>query len=101
MALDMLFSVSRLGGIIGYSGAFYPPANVSQLSSSPILLVHGTIDVVVPYAAMQLAQNQLRKLGLNVMTQTCPGLGHSIDEAGLMAGLDFIRYQQQNQPLAL
>ncbi len=101
MALDMLFSVSRLGGIIGYSGAFYPPANVSQLSSSPILLVHGTIDVVVPYAAMQLAQNQLRKLGLNVMTQTCPGLGHSIDEAGLMAGLDFIRYQQQNQPIAL
>ena len=101
LALDMLFSISRLGGIVGYSGAFYPSANATPLSPSPVLLVHGTTDMVVPYTAMQLAQTQLRQLGVNVMTQTCPSLGHGIDEAGLMAGLDFITHQHQNQPIAL
>ncbi len=100
LALEMLFSVSRLGGIIGYSGAFYPPV-AAPLSPPPVLLVHGTTDMVVSYVMMQAAQTQLRQLGVNVMTQTCSGLGHSIDEAGLMAGLDFIRYQHQNQPIAL
>jgi len=101
LALEMLFCISKLGGIIGYSGAFYPPANVSSLSSTPILLVHGTADTVVPYGTLQIAQSQLRQLGVNVMTKTCTGLGHSIDESGLMAGLDFIQHQQQEQPLAL
>lgn len=101
MALEMLFSISKLGGIIGYSGAFYPPARAKPLSPSPVLLVHGTADVVVPYSAMQAAQTQLRQLDVNVMTKTCTGLGHSIDESGIMAGLDFITHQQQNQPIAL
>lgn len=101
MALEMPFCISKLGGIIGYSGAFYPPSSVSALSPTPILLVHGTADTVVPYAALQTAQSQLRQLGVNVMTKTCPGLGHSIDESGLMSGLDFIRHQQQEQPIAL
>lgn len=101
MALDMLFGIARLGGIICYSGAFYPPENAQPLSNSQVLLVHGTTDMVVPYPAMQLAQKQLRQYGLNVMTHTCPDLGHSIDEAGLMMGLDFIKYQQENQPIAL
>jgi phospholipase/carboxylesterase len=101
LALDMIYSMARIGGIVGYSGAFYPPANATPLSSVPVLLVHGTADLVVPYTSLQLAQTQLRKININVMTQTCPGLGHSIDEAGLMAGLDFIKYQHQNQPIAL
>lgn len=100
LALDMVYAI-RLGGIIGYSGAFYPPLNTQPLSSPPVLLVHGTADLVVPYANLQAAQTKLRAAGINVMTQTCPGLGHSIDEAGLMAGLDFIKYQHQNQPIAL
>lgn len=101
LALDMIYSMARLGGVIGYSGAFYPPLNTQPLSTSAVLLVHGTADLVVPYASLQLAQTQLRQLGVNVMTQTCSGLAHSIDEAGLMAGLDFIHYQHQNQPIAL
>lgn len=101
LALDMIYSIARLGGVIGYSGAFYPPTSGTPLSSVPVLLVHGTADLVVPYASLQFAQTQLRKANINVMTQTCPGLGHSIDEAGLMAGLDFIKYQHQNQPIAL
>ena len=101
LALDMLYTIARLGGVIGYSGSFYPPLNTAPLSTPPVLLVHGTADLVVPYLSLQLAQNQLRTLGVNVMTKTCPGLAHSIDEAGLMAGLDFICYQHQNQPIAL
>lgn len=101
LALDMVFSISRLGGIIGYSGAFYMPSNISSVSPTPVLLVHGTADTVVPYTALQVAQTQLRQLGVNVMTKTCNGLGHSIDESGLMAGLDFIRHQHLDQPISL
>lgn len=93
LAMDMLFHVPGLGGIVGYSGAFYPPASFDRPLNPPsILLVHGTADTVVPYAALPQAQTQLQLYGVKVTPHTCNGLGHSIDEIGLRVGRDYLQH---------
>lgn len=92
LAVDMVFHVPGLGGIIGYSGAFYPPASLDRPKDAPpILLVHGTADTVVPYAALFQAQTQLQLYGVKVTPQTCNGLGHSIDDVGLRVGREYLQ----------
>ena len=92
LVMDMLFRVPGLGGIVGYSGAFYPPASLDRPSDAPpILLVHGTADTVVPYAALLQAQAQLQMYGVKVTAQTCNGLAHSIDNTGLRVGREYLQ----------
>jgi phospholipase/carboxylesterase len=61
------------------------------LSALPFLLVHGQRDDVVPFSALAQAEQSLRNAKLPVSTLVCPGLGHSIDNAGLSKGLEFLR----------
>lgn len=101
VALDMIFALPNLGGIISYSGGFYPSETALPHKPYPeILLVHGDADNVVPYNYFLEAEAQLKKLGLSPQTLTCPGLGHSIDEEGLKAGGKFLtRLFAQEQPV--
>jgi phospholipase/carboxylesterase len=55
-----------------------------------VLLVHGDADPIVPYERMAAAAAALDAAGVSVETLTCPGLPHSIDEAGLQAGAEFL-----------
>lgn len=91
IALDMMFLIPDIGGLLCYSGAYYPRINGSIPGEKPqILLVHGDEDTVVPYDYFLQAQQNLAKLGLTPQTLTCTGLGHSIDEEGLNAGRKFL-----------
>lgn len=91
LALDMMFAMQGLKGVICYSGAFYPPQEPTILSPHPeVLLAHGEADTVVPYTAFLQATQDLKKYGLHPQTLTCPGLGHSIDEEGLKRGGTFL-----------
>ena len=40
---------------------------------------------------MTAAQQTLEENGFSVQTLTCPNLGHSIDEDGLVQGTQFLR----------
>lgn len=79
--------------IVGYSGHLIGGDTLAaeKKSSPPILLVHGTMDEVVPFAAMGAAEQALKQAGLSVSTLACPMTGHTIDEAGLREGLRFIK----------
>lgn len=101
VALDMMFALPNLGGIISYSGGFYPSERALPHEPYPkILLVHGDADTVVPYDLFLEAQVQLQKLGLHPQTLTCSGLGHSIDEEGLKGGGNFLtQLFAQEQPV--
>jgi len=55
-----------------------------------VLLVHGDADPIVPYERMAAAAQALDRAGVAVETLTCPDLPHSIDEAGLQAGAEFL-----------
>ena len=78
--------------ILGYSGALIGAETLADeiKSRPPILLIHGDADEVVPSAALEAATAALRANGLTVDSALRPGLGHSIDEVGLMKGMQFL-----------
>ena len=81
-----------LGGIIGYCGALIAPELLTSeiRSKPPVLLVHGQMDNVVPFAAMAQAESALRGAGVAVQTMARPSLAHGIDPEGLGAGIGFL-----------
>jgi phospholipase/carboxylesterase len=96
-ALHMLGRRPRpLAAVVGYSGALLqsagssPNAEAYGASQTPVLLVHGDDDGVVPVAALPRAEAVLKGQGFAVETLICPGVGHTIDPRGLTAGRDFL-----------
>lgn len=79
--------------IVGYSGLLIGGATLAteKQSTSPVLLVHGTMDDVVPYAALEDAEKGLKAAAIPVTTVTCSGAAHTIDDLGLIEGLRFIK----------
>lgn len=82
-----------LAGIVGFSGALVDPESLAAEARSkpPVLLIHGDADTMVPPAALPQAAATLTGLGFEVATHISPGLGHSIDEAGLRLGAQFLQ----------
>jgi phospholipase/carboxylesterase len=82
----------QLAGIVGYSGMLAAPDSLAaeMRSKPPVLLVHGDADPMVPVAALGHARAALEPLGFDVTTHVSRGLGHSIDDAGLRLGEQFL-----------
>ncbi|HEY3909619.1 MAG TPA: dienelactone hydrolase family protein [Stellaceae bacterium] len=83
----------ELAGIVGYSGRLVAPELLPQevRSRPPILVVHGSEDPLVPFAALAEAETGLKAAGIPVESLACQGVGHSIDEEGLRRGGHFLR----------
>lgn len=79
--------------IVGYSGHLIGGDSLAleKKSSPPVLLIHGKLDEVVPFAAMDAAAQSLTKNGISVATLACPTIGHTIDDIGVREGLRFIK----------
>ncbi|RZI46452.1 alpha/beta hydrolase [Candidatus Finniella inopinata] len=90
IALDMMFLMPTLAGVIGYSGVFLPPKRPSSPPQTKALLVHGTLDMVVPYSALIQSQSALKDYGVSFETHTCHGLDHSISPDGIQVGRAFL-----------
>lgn len=82
----------QLAGIVGFSGRLIAPELlIDEIKSKPpVLLTHGTADEVVPYDSLALAEQGLTAAGIEVETLSCPGIGHGIDESGLVKGAEFL-----------
>jgi phospholipase/carboxylesterase len=82
-----------LAGILGYSGMLADAEALAAevQSKPPVLLVHGDADTMVPFASLQRAQATLSGLDFTVDAHVSPGLGHSIDQAGLEVGGAFLQ----------
>ncbi len=79
--------------ILGYSGLLVTPSRGSapdpiadQRPPPAILLVHGEEDQLIPIDALLLSTDLLGEAGLAVQWHLSPGLGHGIDNAGLLHG---------------
>ena len=98
---SLLLSKYNFFGIIGYSGGTSQEninaskhlieKNKHKNSSTPILLVHGEEDDIVPFSSLENAKKLLNEIGFNVNTVNRPGLGHGIDPDGISAGMEFVK----------
>ncbi|MBV9734259.1 MAG: prolyl oligopeptidase family serine peptidase [Acidisphaera sp.] len=82
-----------LGAVLAFSGALLGTAGLEReiTGHTPVLLVHGELDDVVPIDRSRDAERALRAAGVPVESLWCPGLDHSIDEAGMTAAIGFLR----------
>ena len=82
---------SACAAVLGYSGFLASPDLLAQQITArpPVLLVHGDDDEVVPASFLPLAERALQVVGVPVLALPQAGLGHSINDQGLMAGIEF------------
>ncbi len=64
--------------------------NGNSAQYSPVLLVHGTKDEVVPFQFQALSRDILQARSIEVETVDCIGLGHGINPDGLSAAIEFL-----------
>ncbi|MCA8929877.1 MAG: prolyl oligopeptidase family serine peptidase [Alphaproteobacteria bacterium] len=57
----------------------------------PIMLAHGAEDDVVPVESLEQANAALRAAGLEVESHVIEGLGHGIDETGILYAARFLK----------
>jgi phospholipase/carboxylesterase len=74
--------------LLAYSGGMIGAGDLGAALAArpPVLLVHGEADEVVPPAATRAAEAALRAAGVPVRALYPAGLGHGLDDGGLMAG---------------
>jgi phospholipase/carboxylesterase len=80
-----------LAGVLGYSGMILDDDGFESMQKTPVCLIHGEDDDVVPFAMHQIAVDRLRNAGLDVDALSIPGLPHSIDQAGIDRGAAFLK----------
>jgi len=81
-----------LAGIVGLSGAITTSSDLGQQAknSTPILLVHGEDDQVLPARLSVEASETLMELGIPVDLHIIPDLRHSIDSRVISIVTDFL-----------
>ncbi len=82
---------NKVAGILGYSGALIGEEDIADYHKPPLHLIHGDADDVVPVGRYHDAVEKLKATGFDIGGHSTPNLGHSIDEAGIQSGSDFIK----------
>jgi phospholipase/carboxylesterase len=74
--------------IVGYSGLLAGRSDLETLApqAPPILMVHGDADPMIPAEALFASAAALGEAGAAVQWHLSRGVGHSIDESGLLLG---------------
>ena len=85
-----LSSQSSYKAVVGYSGRLFVPREV-QNTHTPICLIHGKMDDVVPFESLSHAKKGLEKLGIKSQTLAIDNLAHSIDMEGIKFAAEFLR----------
>ena len=82
-----------IAGIVGYSGLLAGAEHLkdANVHKTPILLVHGEADPLIPVVALHAAVQSLGAAGFLTEWHVSPGLAHGIDQDGLRLGADFLR----------
>jgi phospholipase/carboxylesterase len=97
----LLINNQQFSAIIGYSGALREE-NVEaahnqiingkhNFANTPVLLIHGEKDEVVPFQSLINSKNLLNNIGFNIQTLSRPNLGHGIDPEGISAGMELLK----------
>ena len=91
MALDALVSGRwPVAGIVAFSGRLASPQPLTPALNTPVLLIHGMADGVIPVAESEVAAETLRDLGVTASSDFEPGTGHTISARGAQLAAEFI-----------
>ena len=91
MALDALVTARLpLAGVVAFSGRLSSPQPYAITSDTPVLLVHGQADPVIPWQESESAAAKLTEAGISVTTFFEPDLPHTISMAGIDKATAFI-----------
>ena len=82
----------QVAGILGFSGMLTGAARLAheRITRPPVCLIHGSADPIVPIMSLHAAEQALRRARIEVSAHVRPGLGHSVDPAGLRLGGEFV-----------
>lgn len=89
-----------MAAIVAFSGALYGNDDLAaeMRSKPPVLMVHGESDPIVPFAAMTSTKERLKAAGVPVKSMRRPGLGHEMDDDGVIAAGDFLTALVTHKP---
>jgi phospholipase/carboxylesterase len=93
----------QLGAIVAFSGAVYDADNdlAGEIRSRPpVLMIHGEADPIVPFATMTASKELLKAHGVPAKSMRRPGVGHEMDDDGIIAAGDFLTATVISKPAA-
>jgi phospholipase/carboxylesterase len=91
-----------IAAVICFSGALDEADGLfgDVKSRPPVLMIHGDADASVPFAAMTATKERLKEQGVPVKSLRRPGLGHEMDDDGVIAAGDFLTANLVHRPSA-
>ncbi len=84
---------AELAGIVGFSGSLSSPGSLQAEmgARTPVILVHGAADEVVPVWLVFEAYGALEALNVPVKRHISQNIAHSIGPDGLQAAIGFLK----------
>ncbi|MDQ0504529.1 alpha/beta hydrolase [Xanthobacter agilis] len=87
-----------VAAVVGFSGAL-PEGLPAAITAQPqVLMIHGEDDPLVPFAAMGATKERLKAAGVPAKSMRRPGLGHAMDDDGIIAAGDFLTRNLAQKP---
>jgi phospholipase/carboxylesterase len=85
--------------IVGFSGLLAGAEQQAKLGpdAPPVLLIHGDQDPMIPVSALFASATALGRAGACVQWHISSGIGHSIDQDGLVLGGEFLNLAFQGR----
>jgi phospholipase/carboxylesterase len=79
--------------VIGFSGMILDAQGLKapEIVKMPVLAIHGDADEIVPPDNLARVERGFSEAGFEIETIMRPGLGHGIDQFGMMRSLQFIQ----------
>jgi phospholipase/carboxylesterase len=91
MALDAQASGRwTFGGIVGISGRLASPPPLAPSRATPVLLIHGDDDSVIPCSESREATSVLQSLGVQTSLYILHGVDHCISSEGALLARDYL-----------
>lgn len=91
MALDALASGRwPVGAVVAFSGPLASPPQLAPATGTPLLLVHGDADPIMPFGESIRAAEQLTAAGVRAKVSIESGLGHQVSNSGLAEAAKFL-----------
>lgn len=91
LALHIGLHRPECAGIVAYSGGYIPDPHHVNTAHPSVLLIHGIADQVLLSSQSEMAEKQLKTMGIPVTLSLLPYLDHAIDERGLELGGAFLK----------